>query len=474
MFSGNFAPRFRRSLGIPQYHGLRHLLLRRHHYISRRHQPRSAELHAELHEKRSDSNAVNAGFIYAVRNFTIENGAIDVHYASAGANQGNAISIGSRSAAGIKYFPSSFDKLLPSPQGNILIRNLRLTSDNPNGQLILALVGFQNVSLENLTLDGQGISNGIYYEFGWATNEPKVAQRQTSHAHNLRFVNIVAKNLKRSGDIAAILIYGAYNVLLDGISVNGAYSALSFATGESLFYRPAVGIDDVGAKRNIRIRNLVAQDLTSTAVEFTGANLAAGYLRDLRLGPGDLRLGPTAETDLLDCSIDGFAIDSAGGYGIRSSAGRLLVSNGRISNCERGIVTTDECTWFLISEVAIVNNAGIGLHIGQNVTISTPAREKLGIVRNCFIAGNSTATAGKNPGIQLLRCRSVLIENNRFGYELAHDGREETTQGSAVSVSGVDTFSVRCVGNYVAGTAGAAPAYAMSVSGTNGRGCTIE
>jgi hypothetical protein len=416
----------------------------------------------------SDPHAQDAGFIYAIRNFTIENGAIDIHYASASAGQGNAIAIGSRSAPGIRYFPNHFDKLLPSPQGNIRIRNLRVASDNPNAKLIVATGGLRNVLFENVMLDGKGVSDGIYYEFGWQTNEPNPTQRQTSHARNLRFTNIVANNLKRTSDATAIGANGAYNVLLDGISVNGAYSALSFGTGESLFYRPAVGIDDIGAKRNICIRNLVAQDLTGTAVEITGANLSTGgYLRGVQLGA-------TAETDLLDCSIDGFAIDSAGGYGIRSSAGRLIVSNGRISNCERGIVTTDECTWFSISEVAIVNNIGIGMQIGQGVNIYDPPRQKLGAIRNCFIAGNSTAAAGANAGIQLARCRGVLIENNRFGYERGHDGRDETTQGSAIVAGGADTFSIRCVGNYVAGTAAGAPAYALSVSGTNGRGCTIE
>ncbi|MGO8828551.1 MAG: hypothetical protein ACLQT5_04840 [Steroidobacteraceae bacterium] len=416
----------------------------------------------------ADPHAVNAGFIYAVRNFTIENGVIDVHYASAGAGQGSAIAIGSRSAAGFKYFPNHFDKLLPRPQGNICIRNMRLTSDNPNAQLLLALGGLRNVCLENVVLDGQGLANGIYYEFGWETNESNPTQRQTSHAHNLRLVNIAANNLKRNGDTAAIVIYGAYNVLLDGISVNGAYAAVSFGTGESLFYRPAIGIDDIGAKRNIQIRNLVAQDLTGTAVVFTGANLSSGgYLKGLGLGPA-------AQTDLLDCSIDGFAIDSAAGYGIRSSAGRLLVRNGRISNCERGIVTTDECTWFSVSDVAIVNNAGIGIQIGQAVDIYDPPREKMGAIRNCFIAGNSTATPGANAGVNLSRCRSVLIENNRFGYERGHDGRDETTQGSAVVAGADGTFGIRCVGNYVAATAGAAPAYVLSASGAHGRGCTIE
>ena len=44
----------------------------------------------------ADPHALHAGFIYAVRRFSIENGAIDVRYASAGDGQGNAISLSAR------------------------------------------------------------------------------------------------------------------------------------------------------------------------------------------------------------------------------------------------------------------------------------------------------------------------------------------------------------------------------------------
>ena len=415
-----------------------------------------------------DPHAQNAGFIYAVRNFRLENGAIEVHFAGAGAGQGSAIAIGSRNAAGTKYFPNHFDGMLPRPQGNVIIRNVRVTSDNPSAKLILALGGLQNVSFENLLLDGTGVSDGIYYEFGWETNAPNPADRETSHARNLRFVNISAHNIARTNGAAAIGANGAYNVLVDGLAVNGAYSAVSFGTGESLFYRPASNSDDTGAKRNIQIRNLVAQNLAGTAVELTGANPpSGGYLRTLHLGP-------SAETDLLDCAIDGFAIHAAAGYGIRSSAGRLIVTNGRISHCQRGIVTTDECTWFSISDVAVIDNTGIGMQIGQGVNIYDPPREKIGLITNCFVAGNSTSSPGANPGITLARCRSVLIENCRFGFEPAHDGRLEATQGCAIVASGPDTFDIRCVGNYVAGTARNALAYVLLGAGPNGRGCSIE
>lgn len=416
----------------------------------------------------ADPNAANAGFIYAVRDFSIENGAIEVQYADAGDGQGNAIALGSRNAAGLKYFPNQFDKMMPRSQGNILLRNLRITSNNPNARLILAMGGLENVSFENLTLDGRGVCDGIYYEFGWATFNPKANQRETSHARNLRFSNIVINNIKRTSPASGIALNGAFSVWADGISVNGGYSALSFGTGESLFFRPSAGVDDIGAKHNISVRNLVAQNLSGTAVEFTGANRASGgYL-------GSLRLDPAAQTDLIDCSIDGFAIDSAEGYGIRSSAGRLSISNGRISRCQRGIVTTDECTWFSISDVAVIDNTGIGIQIGQGVNIYDPPRQKMGSIRNCFIAGNSTAAAAANAAIQLTHCRSVLIENNRIGYETRHDGRDENTQGSAINANGADTYGIRCVSNHVAGAAGNSPAYVLSLAGTNGRGCTIE
>jgi hypothetical protein len=103
-----------------------------------------------------DPHAQNAGFLYAIRDFSVENGTIDVHFAGAGGGQGSAIAIGSRNAAGTRYFPNHYDGLLRAPQGNVSLRNLTVRSDNPNAKLILLLGGLENVVIENLLLVGRG------------------------------------------------------------------------------------------------------------------------------------------------------------------------------------------------------------------------------------------------------------------------------------------------------------------------------
>ena len=64
------------------------------------------------------------------------------------------------------------------------------------------------------------------------------------------------------------------------------------------------------------------------------------------------------------------------------------IRNGRITNFSRGLVTTHECTRMVIESVDIFGCKQSGMQIGQPSTIWNPPREKMGFVRNCFVAGN--------------------------------------------------------------------------------------
>src|SRR6185437_7664266 len=173
--------------------------------------------------------------------------------------------------------------------------------------------------------------------------------RQTSHAHNMRFSNINIANINANHG-QALTLTGAYNCSVDGLYVKSAKTVFACAPGESAFYRPWKGVDQIGAKHNIAVRNLVGVGITGTAIGIAGASSkSGGYLNVTKNTAVD-------ETDLIDCSIDGFAIDGAnldGGYGIHSSAEKLDARNGRITNFSRGIVTTHECTRVTIESVDI-------------------------------------------------------------------------------------------------------------------------
>jgi hypothetical protein len=414
-------------------------------------------------KKNGDRKDTNAGFIFAMRDFSIANGSISVDYQPGGgaSSAGNALTFGNRGADSL-YFSPTYDSLLPSPLGNIEVRNLRISSNARGGSGILMIGGLNGVLVENVWIDGKGrMDNGICYEFGWATNEAKRALRQTSHAYNMRFSNINISNLSADAG-QALTLAGAYNCWVDGLYVRSTKILFACTPGESAFYRPWKGVDQVGAKHNIAVRNIVGSEITGTAIGIAGASSkAGGYLRET---------GNTAkdETDLMDISIDGFAIDgSAGdGYGIHSSAGKLDLRNGRITNFSRGVVTTHECTRMVIDSVDVFGCKESGMQIGQPSSIWNPPRQKMGFIRNCVVAGNSVAAPGSFAGIELDLCATFVVEGNRFGYEVAHDGLPETTQGYSIRV-GTQANNVVCRCNHTGGVLAGGAAYSNLSSGSS-------
>lgn len=412
----------------------------------------------------------NSGFIFAVRDFSIANGSIVVDYqmGGGGSNAGNALTFGNRGEDS-HYFSPTYDSLLASPMGNISVRNLRISSNTKGGNGILMFGGLNGVAMENIWIDGSAgaLDMGIYYEFGWATNEPKRELRQTSHAHNMRFSNINISNLNTERG-QAFGLTGAYSCWIDGLYVKSAKILFQCSPGESAFFRPWAGVDRPGAKRNIAVRNVVGVGIAGTAIAIAGASsTSGGYLRVTGNAAID-------QTDLMDCSIDGFSIDGAnldGGYGIHSSGEKIDLRNGRITNFSRGLVTTDECTRMTIESVDIFGCKQCGMEIGQNSSIWSPPRQKMGFIRNCFIAGNSIATPGLFAAIELDRCATFIIEGNRFGYEAAHDGLPETTQGFAVRI-GTQANNVVCRCNHTGGVRSGGTAF-VNRSGAGAQGNTI-
>jgi len=408
-----------------------------------------------------------SGFLFALRDFQLENGLIVIDYemASGVGSAGSAIHIGNRGADSV-HAPPIYDSELSVPMGNIVLRNLRISSNVPKGNAIEMTGGLTGVTIENVWIEGEGrLNGGIYYEFGWATRGT-TNLRETSHAHNLRLINITISNLNRAAG-SAITLAGAYNSVVDGLYVNGAAAAFTGTSGESLNYRPWRGVDQVGAKRTIVLRNVIAVGVTATAIWFTGAQKSAnGYLA----GRG---LAATDQTDLDDYSMDGFAIEgSSNGWGIMISANKVDIRNGRITGFQRGIVQSDDCTRIIIDSVDVIgcDRTAIQLHMGG--TIWMPPREKTGEVRNCFISGNSKEAVGVSPGIDLDMCAGFLIQNNRIGYEQMHDGRDEATQGNAIQL-GSHCSRVLCIGNYVGGMSSGSVAY-YAASNSDARGNTIQ
>lgn len=437
-------------------------------------------------QKGTDATDVNSGFVSAIRDFSIRNGYINVNFQCV--NGGHGMMFGARGADGT-YFTPLYDSTLtdeignPTTMGNIKVTNVKVTSNNPSQRCVLMLGGLQDVSFENLWMDGTSVADGLYYEFGWATDNGGVlAGRQTSHAHNISFKNIKVTNLYPAvagvGGGSAIAMNGAYNVSIDGLKVINAGVVCGFGFGESYFYNPWSAVDTgIATKRGITMRNIVGKGISSAAFSLQGANtssVAGGYLAAVlnALATPALYI---AQTDLLSFIIDGFSINcvtATPNHGIAvTGAQNIEISNGIIAGFQRGISLTSECTNYHIRNVNVFGSTVAGIGAGTGNAVWSPARSSLGVIENCFVAGSSTSAASTQPGITIGNSYSCHIRNCRLGYETGHDGVAETTQAQAISL-GATAFGVVCDNNYIAGTSGGAVGYALAGS-VNSRGCVI-
>jgi hypothetical protein len=426
----------------------------------------------------ASASDVNSGMLFAMRAFGIENGAIKVAVdTTAASGSGYAIQIGARGAD--SPYITVYDKLLAEPLGNVFIRNLAITVNNTgthltNSGAIDILGGVFGLVCENVSVDGCGtLRQAIAYEFGWAT---KPAGHQTSHGRNLFFRNIQIRNMDTQQlDTVALVVAGADSVRVDGLRVTDASCGLSITPGESLFYDPWRGKHSAGAQRAIDLRNIVLTGFTSTGILLIGAQRASGGYLARRIGklghPADYR----AQTDLLDVTLDGFALNgTANAAGILNSAGHAIIRNGRITGCQRGLISTDEATRVTVERVDVLTCRQMGMTFDQGAAIWNPPRKKTLTIRNCFIAGNSTSRAGAYYAIHLGRnLASADIEDCRFGHDPAHDGQSETTQAGSVFVSTPNARNVKCRRNRSAAPVGPGNAAYFS-NASAAQGCRIE
>ena len=411
-----------------------------------------------------------SGFIHAIRDFVIENGTIVTNYVfKGGYNAGNALAFGGR-GRDTALFPDIYDRLLSAPMGNIVVRNLRIKGGTSGGSTrgIFMLGGFDGVVIDGVVIDGQGqLSEGIYYEFGWATNEPREHQRYSSHARNIRVTNLTVTNVINE----AFGAMGAYDIVIDGLRVTSVGHGCLIGTGESLYYRPWVPSGDLSKRPSFVARNISGESITGMGIGVTGASkVSSSYLANPPANDNPLGITADQQTDLIDFVLDRFSLSgSLKNFGVWTSARNAQISNGNLIGFQRGIVTTQECTQFLIDRVKIWDSGSFGILIGQGVTIHAPPRLATGVIRDCVIAGSGTQ--GASAGLYVSTTRSCLIEGCRFGHDEAMDGKGEMTQTQAVAV-GADAAGVVCRNNNVSATANGAVAYLLA--GPAGRGCSIE
>lgn len=354
--------------------------------------------------------------------------------------------------------------------------------------------GVSGLIMEDIYINGNGtLPFGIVSEFGWATKGGGVTNlRQTSHAHNIRCTNINVQHMDNTNTSSAALQFtGAYDVLVDGLHVSQCSNGFVANVGEAMFWRPAAGVDGTGEKRTIKVLNATIQGFLNSGITIDGTYTRAAnssYTQPAwrantsysngggaafnsgqtvvnggnmyvcaKSGTSGASGGPTgmgssivdggvtwnyvplsANTDLYDCVIEKFAISGGGasGNGIVLNTGNARVDVGTVTACRAGIVIEEECTQFEINQAKLLDNQNAGINGAFTASaIWHPARLKRGVVRNCFIAGNSRSGAGKFGGMMVQNYDSMIVENNRFGYEMPYDSVGETTQTQAIFIA---------------------------------------
>ena len=378
-----------------------------------------------------DADNDTKGFLTFIRNVSVENCNIKVDYdGTAGLNNGSALRLGARAARyGFGANQTKFEEEdLTKPMGNILVRNIHITTNNPDAPAILALGGLQNTVIDTVTIDGNNLAPaGIYYEFGQWHYEGGVAgdANISTHAINFRLKNWRVSNVTKG----AVSFTGIMTATVDGLWVDRAANVFVARLGEAGYYN-MTGTPTERMKAHIDLHNINGKNIASTGIAMLGSeSLLNGYLaRDIKaLGAKDR---VRAQTDKITFNLDGFYLADSG---IVVNAPYVRIANGtQKDGGKRGIWLQSEAAHFEIDNVKVLDNDGIGIASDAGGLIHAVARFRKGSISNCFIAGNG-ADGGHDAGIALSQVDGVLIDSCRFGYELEHDGVAETTQGRGVT-----------------------------------------
>lgn len=391
------------------------------------------------------------GFLTFIRDVSVENCNITVDYdGTAGVNNGSALRLGARAARyGFGGNQTTFEEEnLTEPMGNILVRNVHITTHNPDAPAILALGGLQNTVIDTVTIDGSNLAPaGIYYEFGqWHYEGGSAGDANIStHATNFRVKNVHINDLAATGE--GMEVAGIMTLFVDGQWVDDAGSVFVARLGEAGYYNMK-GTPTEGVKAHIDLHNINGKNIASTGISMRGSeSLLSGYLaKDIKaLGAED---EARAQTDKITFNLDGFYLADSG---IVVNAPYVRIANGTQKDGGiRGIWLQSETTHFEIDNVKVLDNDGTGIASDTGGLIYAVARFRNGSIRNCFIAGNG-ADGGHDAGIALSQMDGVLIDSCRFGYELEHDGVAETTQGRGVTKQGT-TRNLTIRNSYGGGT----------------------
>lgn len=380
---------------------------------------------------------VGTGFLHSLARLRLTDGALVIDYRTrdgtpAPTHAGAALMLGSRSSLGSrKYFPDVWDADLPVRMGDIQVRDLRIVSNvtGPYSRAVVMWGGLRDVHFERVHIDGLGkVVSGIVYEFGFATRPvPKSAEHpdglpgESSHAHDMSFKAITVRNLdprefdpKGFSGSQAMRFGGAYNFVVDGLDVDGAWAAFTSVAGEAAFYRPW-GKTPPGPQRVVTVKNSTLRNVGVGLILGGADNMTHGYLGH----KGYVRNPtPQMQTDHLSYVVENVTITARQGrrnVGISCDGAGLDLKGGRVEGFVKNIVISTDCTALRMDGVKVCRADQTGIHIGWNDNkLWDPPRGARGYLRNASIGGSGQLGSGSQDAVLIDYARDFVIERNTF------------------------------------------------------------
>jgi hypothetical protein len=337
-------------------------------------------------------------------------------------------------------------------QGNVIVRNNRLATNNAGSSLINCLGGLRNVVIDNNFIDGGGVApGGIYQEYGFASANSQPAGSQylwtSSHGTNIRWTNNWVQNLDTTSSSGSfgLAANGVYNLLSENNRVDGAYWGQQYGTGEAFYYRPWTPDGPSGIPRMIRVRGGFVQNVSLGGLQIIGAQTCAptAYIYpaiNALTAPAIYK----AQTDLLSFSVDGMMIladqpISAAGDSV-DIRNCILIGGGVVAS-SGGILIHDETMHCTLAHnlIAAINGPGVRANIVD--PIWSPTRPKFFYAMNNRI---KRCTAG----IQVDDCQSAIIENNLIGANTLYDTSAEVVMTVGINAGVNSGGGLICRNNF--------------------------
>lgn len=303
---------------------------------------------------------------------------------------------------------------------NIVVDNIKITTNRDVGNGILILSDSNNIRLSNLVF-GPDVYMGCPIQAHWGGS----AGTGTTHPYNITVENVRCESLTRAitNGLSCIFLSAAYNVTVDNVLIDNCpgYHGVDVFIGDLGFTYASADVK-LHACTGIRINNVTATDV------FVFASVT---MKDVY---GGATLWPS-QISFSNCyaTTDSTSNSSAYGFYINQVDG-LTITNTKIYKFYDGIFLQDTVKNLKISGCVVTD---CHLRSVFFTNSGTPVGTNIWIDSNIFAYSNASSSAGECD-IQLFGVSNSTISNNVFNsFRAARNIRLDNTDTSISVINNI-------------------------------------